>query len=189
MPRRTLLLLYAYRWRVVLYGLLLLAVLGFFLHWFDEWEKALKGLLVGAGGVGFFVFTAAYNIVLVPFPYDPFLVAWAGWGHGHAELLQSAMVATGGMLVAALVDYAGGYYLRPRVEPWLRRQRGFAQAEKALLRYEIWAVALSAVTPIPFSLMCWLAGILRLPLLPLAAVVAVTRLVRNFLVLFLLLGA
>lgn len=183
MPRRVVFMLYACRWRVVLYLLLALALAGVLLHGFGGWEIALKGVLAEAGKGGFVAFTVLYNILPVPFPYDPFLLAWAAWGETRADLMESAALATGGMLVAAVLDYAGGYWLRPRVEPWLRKQRGFGRVEAALLRYEIGAVALSAITPLPFSLVCWLAGILRMPLLPLLGIVAVTRLLRNVLVL------
>ncbi len=143
--------------RVILLFLLVLVGLGLLLHWFDGWRLVLVAWLLAAGMPGFFVFSVIYNVFLVPFPYDPFL--WMmpvgeGW-----ERLGWWACATAALTLAAGIDCLLGRRLAPRVRPWLARQRGYARCERLLARHGVWAVGLSAVTPLPFSLVCWVAGL------------------------------
>lgn len=41
-----------------------------------------------------------------------------------------------------------------------------SEHEKSLKRYGFWMVVIGALTPIPFSLTCWIAGVINLPFRP-----------------------
>lgn len=42
-----------------------------------------------------------------------------------------------------------------------------SEHEKSLKRYGFWMVVIGALTPVPFSITCWIAGVINLPLRPL----------------------
>lgn len=173
------------RRRIVMLSVALvsLMLMGVWLHAHPEGRAALMGLVAQGGLTGFAVFTVLYNVLLVPFPYDVFLLAEERLGVADDEALW--MAATLGMTAAAALDYAGGRWLAPWVRPWLMRQRGYARAMRYLEKHGSVAVALSAVTPLPFSLVCWLAGLARGRVFLLLVAVVVSRGVRNALVLWL----
>jgi membrane protein YqaA with SNARE-associated domain len=174
-------------WKALLAGLLLLLVVaGFFLHAFDGWQAFIIRWLIDAGWVGFFLFAWFYNVLIVPFPFDPFLLMVPELAApGALWLWWSA--ATLGMGLAAANGYAlARWWLGPRLRPWLQRQAGYKRTEACLQRYGVWAVALSAVTPVPFSLVCWMAGFLRLSLPIVIFLALLTRGARNALVIWIL---
>ena len=148
-----------------------------------ELQSILDALAV-LGWPGFLAFTVLYNVALVPFPYDVFLAAVPlEVGSGHLAFWW--LLATLGMVLAGLIGHAIGRWLDPLVRPWLLQKRGYAKCERALRKRGAWAVALSAITPPPFSLVCWAAGLMRISRWQLALAVVVSRGLRNALVLWL----
>lgn len=131
------------------------------LHLLDGWKELVHTLMAWGGWPVFFVFTMLYNVLFVPFPYDPFLLAapWLIPGHSIAFVW---LVATSALTAASIADLYLGREIGHRVRPWLMRQKGYAKCERAVHKYGVWAVGLSAVTPIPFSLVCWVAGMVEL---------------------------
>ena len=81
-----------------------LVVVGVPLHWFDGWRVVVMAWLHATGMLGFFGFSVAYNVLLVPFPYDPFLWMMAA-GQG-ADRLGWWACATLALTLAAGI--AGG---------------------------------------------------------------------------------
>ena len=157
-------------------------LLSLWLHGCPEVRDLLVAWVARGGLSGFAAFTLVYNVLLVPFPYDVFLLAVARLDDTiDGEALW--MAATLGMTAAAAVDYMAGRWLAPWVRPWLMKQRGYARAMRYLERHGSVAVALSALTPVPFSLVCWLAGLARGRVFVLLLAVVVSRGVRNALVL------
>ncbi len=73
------------------------------------------------------------------------------------------------LLIGALSSVAGcgGYFLGKSLKStaWVASRLRRRRLQRALVaRYGRWAVALGALTPIPFSVTCWLAGIFGMPL-------------------------
>ena len=68
-------------------------------------------------------------------------------------------------LVSTIAGFTG-YFLGKYVasQPWVPRfLLNFATQNKDYVeKYGVWAVALGALTPFPFSITCWSAGFLRL---------------------------
>lgn len=160
-------------------------LVGITLHLFDGWQEMIVAGLAHSGVTGFFVFAWLYNVLVVPFPFDPFMLMARGLAHGGA-LWPWWLAATLGMGCAAATSYAlARWVLEPRIHPWLARQRGYNRTVRALRRYGVWAVAFSALTPIPFSMVCWMAGFLRLNMAAVVGLAFLTRGLRHALVLWL----
>ncbi len=109
---------------------------------------------MGYMGIGIFVFLV--DMLIVPMSVDlvfPFVLTWNPF----------ALLAVMG-IASALGGY-GGYWigrLLGRV-PFIRQfTSSFSKdGEQMFRRYGIWAVVIAGLTPIPFSTVCWLAGMLR----------------------------
>lgn len=109
---------------------------------------------------GVFLGVVATDAFTLPIPPDTYLFVAVASDADVAPILAVCCV---GSILAGSIAYKIGPtisrlpLLRPRLEHF--RQRG----EKLFGRYGVWTVALAALTPIPFSITCWLAGAYRMP--------------------------
>jgi len=115
---------------------------------------------IGLPGLLLIIFLA--DSIIMPFPPDVVLVILAKtWVHEHwlvvMPLVGLLSVVAGN--VAWLLGTKVGQ--TARVTRWFGR---FRRMHEALVRrYGPWAVALAALTPVPFSVTSWTVGILHLP--------------------------
>lgn len=96
-----------------------------------------------------------------PFPPDSVLILIAASPyHEHWYWLIPAIGAISSL--AGCLGYGFGKLLSNK--PWAQRwfDSMHARNEEMVSRYGPWAVALGAMTPVPFSITCWTAGLLRL---------------------------
>lgn len=124
---------------------------------FTEWIYATGGV----GGLGLLAFTA--DALTSPIPPDLMLLVVA-----TTDLKEKAMwLVPAGGLVSACAGITGWWLggrlgQHERVRPWLEH---FNQRNgDAVKQYARLTVALGAFTPLPFSLTCWSAGAVRMPL-------------------------
>ncbi len=136
--------------------LALLVVLGILGYAFQEPVLALSRRFVtawGAPGVGVGFFLA--DLTLLPIPHDAFLAFGLLGGLPMAEVAGWAWVgsALGSSLAFALGRVLGA-------TPWFLRllQRWGGRAQRLHQRYGVKALLISTVTPLRFSLMCWVCG-------------------------------
>lgn len=115
------------------------------------------GARLGVAGMMGVVFLA--DAVISPFPPDLLLVVISKGHHAGAWmwLVPSIGLASmlGGLTGALVLRRFGARFVGKRISRLLDDNRPI------LDRYGAWAVAFAAVTPIPFSAMCWLAGLAR----------------------------
>lgn len=133
---------------------------------------------IGWGGVpAFFVFSVLYNVWIIPFPYDVFLAAtpWLYPGQAGAVLVASIVA----MPIAAALAYFAGRQLTQHARRWFRHVKSFPRALRFLEKYGAYAIAFSAITPLPFSVVSWACGMARTPLWPFLITALVTRGLRN----------
>jgi membrane protein YqaA with SNARE-associated domain len=100
--------------------------------------------------------------VITPIPPDALLVVIAKSElHRHwpgVILFVGCFSALAGCAGYFFATHAG----RTRAATWLL-SRASSRTRAVVVRYGKWAVALGAVTPIPFSITCWFAGVFRIP--------------------------
>lgn len=114
---------------------------------------------VGIGGlIAIIVFT---DIFVSPFPPDSVLILiTASEYHQYWPwLIPLIGLASSG---AGCIGYSIGRLLSNK--PWALRWFGtlHSKNEELVIKYGPWAVALGAMTPVPFSITCWTAGLMRL---------------------------
>jgi len=128
----------------------------------SEWvtgSLGLPGLLLGV---------ALTDTIISPVPPDLFLIVIA-----KGELASSwAWVGPLAGFASAGGGFAGSFVGRAIGTRWLgaRTRRLLAEQGPVLQRYGVWAIVLGAVTPLPFSVVCWLAGMARIRPVQIAAV-------------------
>lgn len=121
---------------------------------FANWVVAEMGL------VGVFLGVIATDVFTVPIPPDTYLfVAVAS----RSSALPILVVCCSASILAGNLAYVLGPHLQKVPLLGARLQRFRPQGEKLFVEYGVWTVALAALTPIPFSITCWLAGIYRMP--------------------------
>jgi membrane protein YqaA with SNARE-associated domain len=111
----------------------------------------LFGIVLACDGLGAPI---PPDLVLVVTSKTPLAASWKWLVPGFGVASASA-----GTLGWWLGKRLGETRLAARLLGRRRRARG----EKLVARYGRWAVAIGAVTPIPFSITCWIAGTFRMP--------------------------
>ncbi|MBW2525256.1 MAG: hypothetical protein JRI23_13815 [Deltaproteobacteria bacterium] len=116
----------------------------------SEWVTSylgLPGLLLGV---------TITDTIISPVPPDLFLIVIA-----KGELAKSwAWVVPLAGLASACGGFAGSFIGRAIGTRWLgaRTRRLLEQQRPVIDRYGAWAIVLGALTPVPFSIVCWLSG-------------------------------
>lgn len=157
----------------ILFGGVFIALL---VAWFTGGEQLLRSVLETYGPVAYFVLLTVNNILILPVPNELFAVSAPVLYPGQEWLLLGLTV--GAVTLSAVIDYWGGYYLEPVVSRWLKSFNSYHKAHDLLHKHGLWVVAITAITPVPYSLVCWLCGIARCAFWPYLLVAFVTRGVR-----------
>jgi membrane protein YqaA with SNARE-associated domain len=116
-------------------------------------EAASRG-----GLIGIFVFVFLVDTFIVPASLDILLPITMTWSPLPLLTVMSAASVLGG-----ICGYWIGrtlYHLR-----FVRRTVAgyYAKGARIIERYGVWGVVLAGLTPLPFSTVSWIAGMLRLP--------------------------
>lgn len=133
------------------------AAAGYFFR--EPLESMATWLVSVTGYAGMFAGIFIADAFTFPLPPDVYLFLSIAGGSNVALTLA---VCSASSIIAGNVAYHVGPYikripvLRERLEEY--RPRG----EHLFREYGSWAVAVSAMTPVPFSIVSWLAGIYRM---------------------------
>ena len=120
----------------------------YFVSWIDEW-----------GNLGLFLFSYTESI-FQPFPVDPFIIAAVGAGQDVNTILFWASL---GAVLGAITSYYLGKYLGEPVFLKLFKKKYYDQGHEFFEKWGIYAILIGAVSPIPFKVVAWLAGIFEMP--------------------------
>ncbi len=110
----------------------------------------------GVHGVALYVFIV--DLFVLPLSVDlmwPFVMDW----HPVIVVLVMGTSSVLGAFCAYLFGRLVG--LIPIFRRWVLKQSG-THTEQLITRYGIWAIVISGLTPLPFSTICTVAGILEL---------------------------
>ena len=110
-------------------------------------------------GLGFFV----TDSLTVPIPPDAFLAAGLLAGMDFFEIL---LWASAGSVIGGWFGFhlARTLTRQPRFADWLGRR--LEKGRSFMARYGLAALAIAALTPLPFSIICWACGALGTPQIP-----------------------
>ena len=152
--------------RFVLQSLLALVVLIGFVSALSrlfkpELEALGQGFLERFGALGLSLGTFLADAFHFPIPPQFYMLAsiTGGWSP-----LESLAAIAAGSMVGGVVSHLIGRHVLWRVA-FLRRivDRSRARIDWLFARYGYWAVAVGSISPVPFSLLCNLSGLYRVP--------------------------
>lgn len=138
---------------LVVYGLLML-LFGPQLMLAGVWFKDH----LGYWGVALYTFLV--DMLIVPTTVDvlfPFMIDWQPVRFLTVMSLASVLGGFCGYLIARTLNH---FKLVFRVTESYR-----IRGEALIMKYGAWGVVIAGLTPIPFSTVCWTAGLLRVPML------------------------
>lgn len=167
---------------VVLGVLFVCIVAGITLHFHPNWVNALQAFLRDSGHSTYFIVMTIYNIVLIPFPYDVFVVA-TPYIYPD-EFWQTFITVNLVTITAGIITYVLGYYGQPYVEKWWGGHTYYARTMAYVYKHGALAAFLSTLTPLPFSLVGWVCGLSRTHFWLYLASITIARSMRNTLVLY-----
>ena len=112
------------------------------------------------GGLALFLLSAAESIIF-PVPPDPLLIA-LGVGKPPALRWSLPPSVSLGSLVGASIGYLIGMWGGRPVVDRLFSQDKIEFVEQKYQRYDVWAILIAALTPIPYKVFTVTAGMFRL---------------------------
>ena len=146
----------------------------------DSLELWVRDFVESYGYVALFLLSYTESI-FQPLPPDPFIAGGSALG---LDPFLSAIVATTGSVLGGLTAHTLGLLFgRPLAEKFVG-ERSFLRGEALVNRFGVLAVLVSALTPIPFKVVCWLAGVFRMPRIPFLLASVIGRLPRFLVVAF-----
>lgn len=126
-----------------------------------ELQALGRGFLERFGAFGLSIGTFLADGLHFPIPPQFYMLAaiTAGW-----SIATTLAAITAGSLVGGVVSHLIGRHVLWRVR-FLRRivDRSRQRFDWLFARYGYWAVAVGSISPIPFSLLCNLSGLYRVP--------------------------
>ena len=127
------------------------------LEFLKQWTEEV---VLDYGYIGIFIVSFTESIIQ-PIPPDPFITGSTAFG---LNVLTAATVAAIGSVLGGIVGYFLGKFLGEPVAKKLLSEKYYDKGEILFRRFGIWAVLVAAITPIPFKVICWLAGIFEMPI-------------------------
>ncbi len=121
--------------------------------WFAN-RFGVSGMVLGVFVTDSIISPISPDLFLMLFMKSPLKDAWPFW------VLMMGMASTAAGIFGTLC----GRYLRNF--PWAKRYLAKIEAKYGgtIRQYGLYGVVLGALTPIPFSVTCWMAGALNLPI-------------------------
>jgi len=159
-----------------------LAVFIFFAIFSAKFEMLSGVLLSTYGLVGIFLLVILMDTIIQPIPPDLVMIWLCASG---LDVVAASLIVGIGSCSAGILGYTIGRGIgASKFEKWFGK--GHLEKGKGLFdKYGIHAVSLGAFSPIPYSSVCWTAGIYGMRLKPFFITALLTRISRFSLVGFL----
>lgn len=160
-------------------ALFLLAAAAVFIFLGEEIKYLFELLVQKFGLAGLFVATVVMDVLIQPVGPD---VLTFGYSMTEQHVLTVSLVGGLGSLTGGTIGYGLGYFLEEKGIDKLIGKEKYQKAHSLFTRHGFWAVLIGALTPVPFSLICWTAGVFKMPFRLFFVSALVTRLPRFLLV-------
>jgi len=120
----------------------------------------VRELIQNYGYIGIFGLTALEQFIF-PVPADVFVAIGTSMGLSLNHILIYVLLAA---LFGSYIGYFLGKWLGLPVMRWLFGQRRLDKGEKFIKQYGVWGIIVAGLTPLPFKIVTWTAGIFEMPL-------------------------
>lgn len=119
----------------------------------------VQAIILQYGYLGIFLLTALEQFIF-PIPVDVFFGFSIEHGLEYKKLMVIVLIAT---LIGSTIGYFFGKFLGHPALTWLVGKTKVAKGEIYIKKWGIWGVILAGLTPIPFKVVTWTAGIFEMP--------------------------
>jgi membrane protein YqaA with SNARE-associated domain len=143
----------------LIYVLIIVLIFFLFVVFYSELKNFSRMLISLYGYWGLFL-----SVVVLDIPIQPIspVVLALGATFGGADLMTASLVGGMGSCLAGVVDYSVGAKVGARgFKRWFGEEH-LTKGEELFEKYGVWAVMMGAVSPVPYSAVCWTAGIYRM---------------------------
>ncbi len=145
---------------VLMLFIFLLYYIGFQFYKRLGWDKnaVVQRFITDFGVPGVALYVYIVDLFVLPLSVDlmwPFVMDW----HPLLAIVVMGTASVAGAFSAYLFGRLVG--LIPLFRRWVLRQSG-THTEQLITKYGIWAIVISGLTPLPFSTICTVAGIVEL---------------------------
>ena len=153
------------------------ALAWFFLADSTQQEEITLFLANTVGTWGYYIFMTLYNVVIVPFPNDPFIAMAAKIFEDIPTTIF--LLTTAACTTSATIDYVIGYHYGTKLTKFFENHPRYDKCMQILNKHGAFSIGLTAITPLPYSLLSWLCGIAQTSFWPYIISATLTRAVRN----------
>jgi undecaprenyl-diphosphatase len=119
----------------------------------------VEALILHHGYSGIFVLTALDQFIL-PIPVDFIFGFSIEHGLFYGKLMLVVLAAS---LIGTTIGYLLGKYLGHPALTWLVGKKKVEKGEMIIKKWGIWGVIATGITPFPFKIIAWAAGIFEMP--------------------------
>jgi membrane protein YqaA with SNARE-associated domain len=142
------------------------------MQWFAEWMVEQFGIF------GLFILTLIMDTIIQPISPDMLTM---GYSMADLNVLTVSLVGGIASVIAGFLGYTIGYFLEGKgIDKFIGRER-YQKAHLLFVKHGFWAILIGSISPIPFSAICWSAGVFKMPWKFFCISVIMTRLPRFFL--------
>lgn len=140
----------------------MLLVVGTLAHWArPQCEAVARGFVSSYGYWGMALGTLLADGFHFPIPPQFYMLLSIA---SQASIPASLVVIVAASLVAGVVGYTGARFAANNAWVAARTERSRRLLERAVSRFGARAALIASLLPIPYSLLCYLAGLNRMPL-------------------------
>jgi membrane protein YqaA with SNARE-associated domain len=125
-----------------------------------QFEAVGNSVVSRFGLPGLFGGVFLMDFVLQPLPPDLLVYSYVFAG---SPVLKATLIAGCASVMGGLASYGMGYLLEEGgVDKYLGR-KNYDKAHKLFVKHGVVAIVVAALTPVPFNVACWSAGIFGMP--------------------------
>lgn len=122
-------------------------------------SEVWKQFILDFGVQGVVLYVYLVDLLVLPLSVDfiwPFVMGWNPFFAIFVMGSSSVAGAVSAYLIGRLVG------LIPPIKRWVMKVSG-TQTEELITKYGVWAIVISGLTPLPFSTICTVAGVVKIP--------------------------
>jgi len=121
-------------------------------------SEVLKQFVLDFGVKGVAIYVYLVDLLVLPLSVDFIWAFVMGWNPLYAILVMGTS-SVAGALSAYLIGRLVG--LMPPIKRWVMKVSG-THAEELIAKYGVWGIVISGLTPLPYSTICTVAGVVKL---------------------------
>jgi len=142
---------------------------------YNQIKSSGESIISTFGFFGLIFVVMILDIVVQPIPPD--IIVFGAGLSGESVFYPALLTGVGSLLGATVAFFLGKKFGPDEFIKWFG-ERKFQQGEKLIKKWGGWAVAVGALTPVPYSAICWVSGILQMNYKKFIVISAFTRIPR-----------